>query len=228
MDVNSTHLSQRHLHALFSRSVPIFWLKTFSSCVVHKKSSRHRHQYAQARHVTGHLPPGAYSARWDHEYGRLAINSTRTLEAEHGWCFDTSCHSTDEHEFPATPRRADPGPPLLQQAREESDARASVYHSEREGHNAHITCRLGDTRSRMSWHKRQTSWDTVRSRERPVANERRRSEKAARNRISHRREQDAVHILTWRNNREGFAPMCVLMAPASRSGKFEDVERCIL
>ena len=113
---------------------------------------------------------------------------------------------------------------MLQQAREESDARASVYHSEREGHTAHVTCRLGDTRSRMSRHKRKTSRDMVRSRERPVANERRRSEKAARNRVSHRREQDAVHILDMEKQqvsaREGFAPMCVLMAPASRSGKF--------
>ena len=34
-------------------------------------------QNKQARHVTGHIPLEASSARWDDEYGRLAMNSPR-------------------------------------------------------------------------------------------------------------------------------------------------------
>ena len=76
-----------------------------------------------------------------------------------------------------TLRRADPVSPLLQQAREESDARARVHPSEREWHTAHVSCRLRDTRSRMSRYERTTCRDMVHSRERPVADERRRTEK---------------------------------------------------
>ena len=46
----------------------------------------------------------------------------------------------------------------------------------------------------------------------------------AANRVSHHREQEAVQIQDMAKQqvvaREGFAPTCVLMAPASRSGKF--------
>ena len=101
-DVNSTQLSQRHLHAFFLVQC-YFRLKTFSSCFVHKKNSRHRHlrhvhdfadtqethsttttadstsksTNAQALHVTGHLPPEANSAQCDHENGRLVMSSPR-------------------------------------------------------------------------------------------------------------------------------------------------------
>ena len=34
---------------------------------------------AQALHVTGHLPPEAHSAQWNHECGRLPISSPRTF-----------------------------------------------------------------------------------------------------------------------------------------------------
>ena len=72
----------------------------------------------------------AHSSQWDHEYGRPA-NAHGVSTTWPGNL--TPPAPIDEHEFPTTRRRADPGSPLLQHAREESDARASVHHSEREG-----------------------------------------------------------------------------------------------
>ena len=92
------------IHTCHSGISTQFFSSSASSCLVHKKSSRHRHlrhvhdfadtqethsttttadstskfTNAQALHVTGHLPPEAYSAQWDHdEFGRLAMNSPR-------------------------------------------------------------------------------------------------------------------------------------------------------
>ena len=101
-------------------------------------------------------PPEAHTAQWDHEYGRLAINSPRTgyepnmagnltpLATHHT---NTSsrrpslCAHTSTNDAPTLtmstsnnfePHQAVPASPLHQQLRKESDARASVYHSERE------------------------------------------------------------------------------------------------
>ena len=93
-------------------------------------SSRSNSTNGQALHVTGHLPPDSALCTVDHEYGRPA-NAHGVSTSWPGNL--TPPAPIDEHEFPTTLRRADPGSPLLQQAREESDARASVHHSEREG-----------------------------------------------------------------------------------------------
>ena len=76
---------------------------------------------AQARHVSGHLSPEAYSARWDLEYGRLAINSPRA-RCEHNMAGALTPPATKlTNTSSRQQRRAYPGPPLLQHAREESE-----------------------------------------------------------------------------------------------------------
>ena len=73
------------------------------------------------------------------------------------------------------PYRPVPASPLLQQSRKESDARTSVYHSERD---TPLTLRLGSGKPGAGLrYKRKTSRDMARSRESPVASEKRRTEK---------------------------------------------------
>ena len=125
----------------------------------------------QQLHFTGHLPPEAHSAQWDHEYGRLAImsprtgyepnmtgnvtplanNPTNTSSRRPSLCSQTSTDDaptlTPSTSHSREPHRVVPTSPLQQQPPWGSDARASVYHSERED-TTHVTRRLGGTRSR--------------------------------------------------------------------------------
>ena len=76
----------------------------------------------------------------------------------------------------------------------------------------------------MSRYERKTSRDMVRSRERPVADERRRTEKQQHVEFLIAGNKKQFIFKTWRNNKlqqeKVFAPTCVLMAPASRSSKY--------
>ena len=216
-----------------------FWLKSVSSCLVHKKSSRHRHlrhvhdladtqetlstttadstsrsTNAQARHVT----PEAYCARWDHEYGRLAMNSPRA-RGEHNMAGALTPPATQLTNTSSRQHRAEQiqaHPCFSRHERKATLERVSITRNEKD---TPLTSLVGSATPRAGC---RTSEKQVQGKDQSPMKEG--AVRTGRNRVSHRREQDAVHIPDLEKQqvsaREGFAPMCVLMAPASRSGKF--------
>ena len=93
------------------------------------------------------------------------------------------------------PYRTGRASPLQQEPPEESDARASVYRSERE--DTPPTSLVGSGKlgaGVLSRYKRKASRDMIRSRERTVANERRRTERQEQMEFLHRCEREVVRI----------------------------------
>ena len=122
--------------------------------------------------------------------------------------FNARTRITDDQVSPHTPprltlstsnvseptHRAVLASPLLQNV-EERDAQASVYHSKRGDTRLTLFVGSGEPEAEeLLRNERKTSRDSVRSRERQVADERRRTQGQEQTELLHRREQEALRV----------------------------------